>query len=72
MDEPQSVQEIAGPGRLASPVNGAHPRDKKSTGLFCHILPFTRIKQTFTLNVRQKKAPAYTGAFSNGCNGLGE
>lgn len=26
MDEPQSVQEIAGPGRLASPVNGAHPQ----------------------------------------------
>ena len=48
------------------------PCDKKSTGLFCHILPFTWVKQTFTLNVRQEKAPAYTGAFSNGCNGLSE
>ena len=37
MDEPQSVQEIAGPGRLASPVNGAHPRDKINLSTFCHI-----------------------------------
>lgn len=29
MDEPQSVQEIVGLGRLASPVNGAHPPDEK-------------------------------------------
>ena len=33
MDEPQSVQEIAGPGRLASPVNGAHPLYYVT---FCH------------------------------------
>ena len=49
MDEPQSVQEIAGPGRLASPVNGAHPRDSKTTGLFCHIRPFAERLFVFTV-----------------------
>ena len=29
--------------------------DKKSTGLFCHILPFTWVKQTFTLQRAKKK-----------------
>ena len=61
MDEPQPIQEIARPGRLASPVNGAHPpmsqhlvKTRLATTLFIRR-PYTPQQTTARRNARKRR-----------------